>query len=48
MGEGTGGQAAAFLQGEPAVLSGGYGTLVVFGVYHDGDRIVILRGGTHH
>ena len=46
--EGASSQAAAFLQGEPAVLSGGYGALVVFGVYHDSDRIVILRGGTHH
>ena len=48
MGEGASSQAAALLQGEPAVLSSGYGTLVVFGVYDDGDRIVILRGGTHH
>ena len=48
MGKGASSQAAALLQGEPAVLSGGYGTLVVFGVYNDGDRIVILRGGTHH
>ena len=48
MGEGTGGQAAALFQGKPAVLSGGYGALVVFGVYDDGDRIVILRGGAHH
>ena len=46
--EGASGQAAALLQGEPAVLSGGYGAFVVFGVYHDGDRIVVLRGGTHH
>ena len=48
MGEGASSQAAAFLQGKPAVLSGGYGALVVFGVYDDGDRIVILRGGAHH
>ena len=48
MGEGTGSQAPAFLQGEPTIPSGGHGPFVVFGVYHDGDRIVILRGGTHH
>ena len=48
MGEGTGGQAAALLQGKPAVLSGGYGPFIVFGVYDDGDCIVVLRGGTHH
>ena len=46
--EGAGGQAAAFLQRKPAILGGGHGAFVVFGVYHDGDRIVILRGGTHH
>ena len=46
--EGAGGQAAALFQGKPAVLSGGYGAFIVFGVYNDGDRIVILRGGTHH
>ena len=48
MGEGTGGQTAAFLQREPTIPSGGHGPFVVFGVYHDGNRIVILRGGTHH
>ena len=48
MGEGAGGQAAAFLQRKPAIPSGVYGPFVVFGVYHDSNRIVILRGGTHH
>ena len=48
MGEGAGSQAAAFLQGEPAILGGGHGPFVVFGVYNDGDCIVVLRGGTHH
>ena len=48
MGEGTGGQTATLLQGKPAILGGGHGPFVVFGVYHDSDRIVILRGGTHH
>ena len=43
-----GSQAPAFLQGEPTIPSGGHGPFVVFGVYHDGNRIVILRGGTHH
>ena len=46
--EGTGGQTATLFQGKPAIPSGGHGTFVVFGVYHDGDRIVILRGGTYH
>ena len=48
MGECASGKAAALIQGETTVLSGLNGALVVGGVHHNCNSVVVLRGSANH